>query len=91
MIIDDDGNQIPDPDDQEEPDQDEEDLPPGEERKEKNFENYEPDSTIVPSCFIRIDGEDDFLKLRIKGLPQNVVAGTHWATEPDMDRRFKAY
>lgn len=58
MIIDEEGNQVPDPDDQEEPEQDEEELPPGEERKEKNFENYETDSTISPSCFIRIDGED---------------------------------
>jgi hypothetical protein len=52
MIIDEEGNSVPDPEDVEEPEADEEELPPGEERKEKNFENYEPDSTIVPSCFL---------------------------------------
>lgn len=90
MIKDEDGNDIPDPDDQEEPEEDEE-LPPGEEWKEKNFDNYETDKTIVPSCFIWIDGKDEVLKQRVKTLPQNVVANTHWATEADMDRWLKAY
>lgn len=92
MIKDEDGNEIPDPDDVEEPDSENEEPPaPGEEKKEKNYENYEVDKTIAPGSFLRLDGEDDFLKQRIKGLPQDKVAGTHWATEADMDRRLKAY
>ena len=49
------------------------------------------DDSVITNKVKALLGEDDFLKQRIKGLPQNVVAGTHWATEPDMDRRFKAY
>jgi len=63
FIKDDDGNDIPDPDDVEDPDSENEEPPaPGEEKKEKNYDNYEPDKTIVPSSFIRLDGEEDYLK-----------------------------
>lgn len=63
MIKDEDGNEIPDPDDVEEPDSENEEPPaPGEEKKEKNYENYEVDKTIAPGSFLRLDGEDDFLK-----------------------------
>ena len=63
FIIDEEGNQVPDPEQEEEPDSENEEPPaPGEEKKEKNYDNYEPDAAIVPGCFIRIDGEDDFIK-----------------------------
>jgi L-rhamnose mutarotase len=91
MIDDGEGNLIPDPDDVEPDSENEEPPAPGEEKKEKNYDNYEPNKNIVPACFLWVDGEDDVLKLRVKGLPQDQVAGTHWATEPEMDRRLKAY
>ena len=37
-----------------------------------------------------VDGENDFLKQRVKELPQEVVEGTHW-NDADMDRRLKEY
>jgi len=53
FIKDDDGNLIPDPEQEEEPDSENEEPPAaGEEKKEKSYEDYEPDSTIIPSCFI---------------------------------------
>lgn len=54
---------MPDPEEEEEVDSENEEPPaPGEEKKERNYDNYETDSAIVPGCFIRIDGEDDFIK-----------------------------
>ena len=84
---------MPDPEDVEDPDSENEEPPaPGEEKKEKNYENYETDKTIVPGCFIWLDGEDDYIKQRVKTqLPQDKVIGTHWATDIDMDWRLKAY
>jgi hypothetical protein len=55
------GEEIEDPDDQDEPEEEEE-VQPGEEKKEKDYSNYITDKTIVPSCFIRLDGEDAALK-----------------------------
>ncbi len=63
---------------------------PAEEKKERNYDNYECDPAITPRSFVRLDGEDEFLKTRVKDLPEETVTDTHW-NDADMDRRLKAY
>ena len=95
-ITNDEGEVVTDPEDEpEEESADEEEEPPeeeegAEEKKEKNYDNYETDKTIIPSSFVQLEGDDDFLKNRVKELPQETVEGTHW-NDADMDRRLKDY
>jgi len=65
FITNEDGEEVEAEEEEEEPDSEEEDAEeptPEEEKKERNYDNYEPDPTIAPRCFIRLDAEDDFLK-----------------------------
>jgi hypothetical protein len=57
---------------EEEPDSDEnaDEEVPAEEKKEKNYDDYETDKTITPYCFIRIDAETVVLTHRVQLLPQ---------------------
>jgi adenylate kinase len=93
MVKNEDGEMVEAEEEEEEPDSAEEEgdepVPP-EEKKEKNYENYETDPAITPSSVLRMDAEDDFLKQRVKDLPEEKVQGTHW-TDADLDRRLKAY
>ena len=66
------------------------DDPPDEEDKEKSFEGYVLDTSIAPRNFILLEGNNDFLKQRVKELPEETVSGTHWNDE-GMTRRLKGY
>lgn len=88
-----DGEMVEAEEEEEEPDSAEEegDEPvPEEEKKEKDYSNFEPDPAITPSSLLRLDAEDDFLKQRVKELPEEKVQGTH-LNDADLDRRLKAY
>jgi adenylate kinase len=90
---DEDGNLIEEDEEEEEPDSEEQEGDeevPVEEKKEKNYDNYMPDPAITPSSFVRFDATDEFLKQRVKDLPEEKVHGTHW-NDADLDRRIKAY
>lgn len=56
----------------------EEEEPELEEGQEKSFEGYVEDKTIVPSSCIVFKQTDQFLVNRMKGLPEDQVAGTHY-------------
>lgn len=75
----------PKKDDEEEDAADEE-----EEGAEKNWSKYILDTLIAPKNFICLEGQNDFLKTRVKELPEETTAGTHW-NEEGMNRRLKAY
>lgn len=45
------------------------------------------DENIVPQTVIVFQGNDDFLKHRVRNLPETQVAGTHY-TEEGMARRL---
>ena len=96
MIINEEGEEVPA--DEEEGDEEEEsadeDAQPeeGEElelKKEKNYDNYETDHIYPDSC-LKLDLEDEKLKERVKELPEEKVANSHW-NDADMDRRIKAF
>jgi len=44
----------------------------------------------VPEFVVRLEGSDEFLKARTKGLPEESIAGTHF-TEEGMNRRLPIY
>lgn len=48
------------------------------------------DQSILPQYVIVIQGEDAHLKQRVKELPAEKTADTHFK-DPDMDRRLKIY
>ncbi|CAH1792741.1 unnamed protein product [Owenia fusiformis] len=48
------------------------------------------DKTTMPQNLIVLEAQDDFLKLRVMNLPENVVAGTH-NTEEGLSRRLALY
>ena len=94
MIVNEDGEEVPAEDEEEEPEPDSEEAEAaeGEElelKKEKNYDNYETDHIFPDSC-IKLDEDAEKLKERVKELPEDKVAGTHW-NDADMDRRIKAY
>lgn len=68
----------------------EEEEPELEEGEEKSFEGYIRDEQIFPSSCIVLKQEDKFLIERVKKLPENKIAGTHYNYN-DMVRRLKAY
>jgi len=76
------------PESDQEEEQDADAIP--EEKKEKDWSNYETDKNIVPGKFILLQGENDYLKNRVKELPEDKISGTHW-NDADMERRIKAY
>ena len=48
------------------------------------------DKSIMPEVVVCLEAPDDFLKLRIMNLPENVVAGTH-NTEEGLVRRLAEF
>ena len=74
------------------PRQDEEEDPPEEleEGAEKSWEGYIVNEAIAPQSVIHLEGESEFLKQRVRELPEEKVMGTHW-NEEGMARRLKTY
>ena len=58
-----------------------------EEGEEKKFETLPLVAEIFPSSVIVIDGDDEYLKKRVKKLSDANLAGTHY-TDEDMARRL---
>ena len=48
------------------------------------------DTKIIPQFVIKLEASDEFLKVRVKGLPEEKIAGTHY-TEEGMNRRLPIY
>ncbi len=63
----------------------------GEEATPENpFPGYQIDAEILPQYVIVLQGEDAQLKQRVKDMPPEKTANTHY-TEAQMDRRLKLY
>ena len=56
--------------------------------EEENKGGY--DKSLMPEVVICLEATDEFLKMRIMNLPENVVAGTH-NTEEGLVRRLTEY
>ena len=65
-------------------------VPPEGERPIDWHNDYELSHNSVPKLFIQITADLDFLKARVKELPEEKKAGIHW-TDPDLDRRNASY
>ena len=61
-----------------------------EEGEEKDWSPYLKDEDILPSSCIVLTGEDDFLINRVRELPEDQIADTHY-NQADMVRRLKSY
>lgn len=48
------------------------------------------DERKVPEFVVKLEAPDDFLKVRVKGLPEDQVTGTHY-NEEGMNRRLHAH
>lgn len=68
--------------------------PPAEDdqaEKPIDWENdYEIDEAILPKLFIQLSGDTEFIKNRVKELPEEKTTGTHW-NDADIDRRTATY
>jgi hypothetical protein len=60
-------------------------IPPASEEGEPEL-----DRTIYPNHVVQIKATVDFLKLRVKELPEHLVSGTHYTEEATV-RRFNQY
>ena len=58
--------------------------------KEKNFAKYSPDVSLMPDSIVLLDGDQDNIMRRVRELPEQSLAGTHW-NHADLIRRFKQY
>ena len=68
---------------------DEAPVPEGE--KPIDWENdYEVDTALLPKLFIQLTGEQEGIKARVKGLPEDKLVGSHW-NDADLDRRNAVY
>jgi len=67
--------------------EDEEELEEGE---KKDFSKHVPDKKIYPKSCILMTGSNDMLINRVKELPEEDIAGTHYNAK-DMQRRMKDY
>lgn len=61
-----------------------------EEGQEPSFDKHVKDEAIFPGSVIVLTGKDDELIARVRELPEDQIAGTHYNME-DMQRRIKAY
>lgn len=52
--------------------------------------NYELDSSILPKIFIHLTGTPEEIKVRVKGLPEDKTAGSHW-DDAGLERRNQVY
>ena len=71
------------------------DQPPaeGEDAQEPaiDWENdYELNKSLLPKIFIQMTGDIEFIKNRVKELPEEKTSGTHW-NDADIDRRYGVY
>ena len=66
----------------------------GEQQVTEHAEEEAPKDVLnaekVPEFVVRLEGSDEFLKARTKGLPEENVVGTHF-TEEGMNRRLDIY
>jgi len=66
----------------------------GEQQVTEHAEEEAPKDVLnaekVPEFVVRLEGSDEFLKARTKGLPEENVVGTHF-TEEGMNRRLPIY
>ena len=71
----------------EEEEEEEEEL---EEGQERNFDKHVKNDAIFPGSVIVLEGADESLIDRVRELPEDRIAGTHYK-EADMRRRIKEY
>jgi adenylate kinase len=58
--------------------------------KQKNFDKYAPDEELIPDSIILLEGDENFIRRRVKELPEHEIEGTHW-NNLDLIRRNKLY
>jgi adenylate kinase len=58
--------------------------------KQKIFDKYAPDEHLIPDSIILLDGDENYIKRRVKELPEERVTNTHW-NNADLNRRNKVY
>jgi adenylate kinase len=66
-------------------------VPEGEEDPDQRpFKGYDLDTTFLPQYVINLMADDEFLRQKMKEMPEEKKAGTHY-TDDQMVRRLKAF
>lgn len=58
--------------------------------KQKIFDKYAPNDQLMPDTVVLIEGKEDYISKRVRELPEERIAGTHW-NHADLLRRNKTY